>query len=171
MESVNVITSLVLSVKCTRRKELLRKRSFHWPMFCCKQAKPRTLYPSSGIETVSSCSWNSWNNTVMWKQKFDKYLWDRTQAILRRCTKSPYCFTCKRVQCLLETHTAWRMRSSGMWRCVDNVQPAECSYLLTLVLRLRNFIKYPEDGGDTFLRSVGLHNIYTAPHPGRRIFS
>jgi hypothetical protein len=23
---------------------------------------------------------------------------------------------------------------------------------------------YPEDGGDTFLRNVGLHNIYTAPH-------
>jgi hypothetical protein len=26
---------------------------------------------------------------------------------------------------------------------------------------------YPEDGGDTFLRIVGLHNIYTAPHPRR----
>jgi hypothetical protein len=24
---------------------------------------------------------------------------------------------------------------------------------------------YPEDGGDTFLRSVGSHKIYTAPHP------
>jgi hypothetical protein len=27
---------------------------------------------------------------------------------------------------------------------------------------------YPEDGGDIFLRYVGLHNIYTAPHPRRR---
>jgi hypothetical protein len=27
---------------------------------------------------------------------------------------------------------------------------------------------YPEDGGDTFLRNVGLHNIYTAPHPRRQ---
>jgi hypothetical protein len=26
---------------------------------------------------------------------------------------------------------------------------------------------YPEDGGNTFLRSVELHNIYTAPHPRR----
>jgi hypothetical protein len=27
---------------------------------------------------------------------------------------------------------------------------------------------YPEDGGDTFLRNVGSHKIYTAPHPTRR---
>jgi hypothetical protein len=27
---------------------------------------------------------------------------------------------------------------------------------------------YPEDGGDTFLRNVGSHKIYTAPHPRRR---
>jgi hypothetical protein len=26
----------------------------------------------------------------------------------------------------------------------------------------------PEDGGDIFLRNVGLHKIYTAPHPRRR---
>jgi hypothetical protein len=24
---------------------------------------------------------------------------------------------------------------------------------------------YPEDGGDTFLRNVGSHKIYTAPNP------
>jgi hypothetical protein len=24
---------------------------------------------------------------------------------------------------------------------------------------------YPEDGGDKFLRNVGSHKIYTAPHP------
>jgi hypothetical protein len=24
---------------------------------------------------------------------------------------------------------------------------------------------YPEDGSDTFLRNVGSHKIYTAPHP------
>jgi hypothetical protein len=24
---------------------------------------------------------------------------------------------------------------------------------------------YPEDGGDTFLRSIGSHKMYTAPHP------
>jgi hypothetical protein len=27
---------------------------------------------------------------------------------------------------------------------------------------------YPEDGGDTFLRNVVSHKIYTAPHPRRR---
>jgi hypothetical protein len=27
---------------------------------------------------------------------------------------------------------------------------------------------YPEDGGDTFLRNVGSHKTYTAPHPRRR---
>jgi hypothetical protein len=27
---------------------------------------------------------------------------------------------------------------------------------------------YPEDVGDTFLRNVGSHKIYTAPHPRRR---
>jgi hypothetical protein len=27
---------------------------------------------------------------------------------------------------------------------------------------------YPEDGGDIFLRNVGSHKIYTAPHPRRR---
>jgi hypothetical protein len=27
---------------------------------------------------------------------------------------------------------------------------------------------YPEDGGDTFLQNVGLHNIYTAQHPRRQ---
>jgi hypothetical protein len=30
---------------------------------------------------------------------------------------------------------------------------------------------YPEDGGDTFLRNIGQHNIYTAPHPRRLLFS
>jgi hypothetical protein len=27
---------------------------------------------------------------------------------------------------------------------------------------------YPQDGGDKFLRNVGLHNVYTASHPRRR---
>jgi hypothetical protein len=30
---------------------------------------------------------------------------------------------------------------------------------------------YPEDGGDMFLRNVGSHKIYTAPHPRRLHFS
>jgi hypothetical protein len=40
---------------------------------------------------------------------------------------------------------------------------ADCSHLFTLVSRSR--IIYPEDGGDTFLRNVASHKIYTAPHP------
>jgi hypothetical protein len=43
-----------------------------------------------------------------------------------------------------------------------------CSHLLTLVHRSRIFSFHPEEGGDTFLRNVCLHNIYTAPHPRRR---
>jgi hypothetical protein len=27
---------------------------------------------------------------------------------------------------------------------------------------------YPEDGDSTFLRNLGLHKMYTAPHPRRR---
>jgi hypothetical protein len=27
---------------------------------------------------------------------------------------------------------------------------------------------YPEDRGDTFLRNIGSHKIYTAPHPRKR---
>jgi hypothetical protein len=30
---------------------------------------------------------------------------------------------------------------------------------------------YPEDGGDTFLRNVSSHKIYTAPYPTRRYSS
>jgi hypothetical protein len=43
---------------------------------------------------------------------------------------------------------------------------ADCSHLLTLVPHSRVF--HPEDGGDMFLRNVGSHKIYTAPHPRRR---
>jgi hypothetical protein len=31
----------------------------------------------------------------------------------------------------------------------------------------RGFV-YPEDGGDSFLRNVGSHNMYITPHPRRR---
>jgi hypothetical protein len=43
-------------------------------------------------------------------------------------------------------------------------------FTTTLVARSRifPFFFYPEDGGDMFLRNVGLYNIYTAPHPRRR---
>jgi hypothetical protein len=41
-----------------------------------------------------------------------------------------------------------------------------CSHLLTLVPRSRIF--YPADWGDTFLRNIGSHKIYTAPHLRRR---
>jgi hypothetical protein len=27
---------------------------------------------------------------------------------------------------------------------------------------------YPEDGGDTFIRNIGSHKNYTAPHPRKR---
>jgi hypothetical protein len=40
--------------------------------------------------------------------------------------------------------------------------PAQAGSLLADFLHL-------EDGCDTFLRNVGLHNIYTAPHPQKCI--
>jgi hypothetical protein len=43
------------------------------------------------------------------------------------------------------------------------------SYLQCAATRSRWFLArgffYPEDGGETFLRNVGSHKIYTAPHP------
>jgi hypothetical protein len=30
---------------------------------------------------------------------------------------------------------------------------------------------FPEDGGDTFLRNVGSHKIYMAPHPRKEHYS
>jgi hypothetical protein len=34
----------------------------------------------------------------------------------------------------------------------------------------RGFL-YPADGGYTFLRNIGSHKIYTAPHPRKRHYS
>jgi hypothetical protein len=48
----------------------------------------------------------------------------------------------------------------------------ECRLLQTAATCSRWFLDrrffYPENGGDTFLRDVGSHKIYTAPHPRRR---
>jgi hypothetical protein len=44
-----------------------------------------------------------------------------------------------------------------------HLQAAVFSHLLTLVPH-RGFF-YLEDGGNTFLRNVGSHKIYTAPYP------
>jgi hypothetical protein len=44
-----------------------------------------------------------------------------------------------------------------------------CQHCLRWFLaRVFSFFFYPEERGDTFLLNVGLHNIYTAPHPRRR---
>jgi hypothetical protein len=51
---------------------------------------------------------------------------------------------------------------SGCSRLVDQ-SAATCSRWF-----LARGIFYPEDGGDTFLRKVGSHNIYTSPHTRRR---
>jgi hypothetical protein len=43
---------------------------------------------------------------------------------------------------------------------------------VALVLsRISSFFFYPEDGGDTFFRNIGYHNIYTAPHPRKLLTS
>jgi hypothetical protein len=89
-----------------------------------------------------------------------------------------------------------RMPSSRMWRRVDLVwtdiseersasilwveksvseEPAwahgyQIDILLATCSRwfLASGFFYPEDGGDTFLRNVGSHKFYTAPHPRKR---
>jgi hypothetical protein len=80
----------------------------------------------------------------------------------------------------------WRIPSSGMWRRVDlvwttfrrNVSPPSsgtggCRLSAATCSRwflARGFF-YLEDGGDTFLRNVGSHKIYMAPHLRRRHYS
>jgi hypothetical protein len=71
-----------------------------------------------------------------------------------------------------EVFTTVTMKNAVFWdvaaggylikrRCSDSA--AVCSHLLTLVPRSLIFL--PWKLGDTFLRNVGLHQIYTAPHP------
>jgi hypothetical protein len=65
----------------------------------------------------------------------------------------------QRVRLLIrfEVFTAVTRKNAVFW----DVAAATCSrWYLTGFL-------YPEDGGDTFLRNIGLHNIYTTPHPRR----
>jgi hypothetical protein len=66
------------------------------------------------------------------------------------------------------------MPSSGMWRRVDLVLPNVGRWLQPAATCSRWFFArrffYSEDGDDTFLRNVGSHKIYTAPHPRRRHF-
>jgi hypothetical protein len=69
------------------------------------------------------------------------------------------------VECVIQKQY-WiiRMPSPGIWRHVDfvwtDVAAATCSSLF-----LACWFFYPEDGDDMFLRNVGSHKIYTAPHP------
>jgi hypothetical protein len=71
-----------------------------------------------------------------------------------------------------EVFTAVTMKNAVFWdvapcrSCVNRrFGGTYCSHLFTLFPRSRIF--YPEDGGDTFLRHVGSHKIYTVPHPRR----
>jgi hypothetical protein len=98
----------------------------------------------------------------------------RTKSInMRIANKSFYLFCCEDVLWgrELNKYFVWKSDKSvkgsasliaGCFSTGDSV----CSHLLTLVPRSRIF--YPEDGGDTFLRNVGSHKIYTARHPRRR---
>jgi hypothetical protein len=75
-----------------------------------------------------------------------------------------------------------------MWRHVDLVWTYVSEERITFISRVENSASeepaeqlaaahagssladffYAEDGGDTFLRNVGSHRIYLAPHPRRR---
>jgi hypothetical protein len=56
-----------------------------------------------------------------------------------------------------------KRQTNYMMYCVRFEVAATCSCCF---LALEFF--YPEDVGDTFLRNVGSHKTYTAPHPRRR---
>jgi hypothetical protein len=66
---------------------------------------------------------------------------------------------------LTHRHWLWPAKFALEGAVASEVGVPRLSHLLMLVPRSRIFIKYPEDGGDTFLRNVGVHNVYTAPHP------
>jgi hypothetical protein len=63
-----------------------------------------------------------------------------------------------------------------MWRRVDLVSTDVSKERIASIFRIEKLTRTqreqvaadPEDGGDTFLRNVGSHKIYTAPHPKRR---
>jgi hypothetical protein len=50
----------------------------------------------------------------------------------------------------------------------QNLHGASPSAATSLRWFLAREFFYPEDGGDMFLRNVGSHKIYMAPHPRRR---
>jgi hypothetical protein len=69
-----------------------------------------------------------------------------------------------------------------MWRRVDIVQTDVSEESIASIFKVEekilqppahagssladfSFFFYPEDGGDTFLRNVGLYYIYTTSHP------
>jgi hypothetical protein len=63
-----------------------------------------------------------------------------------------------------------------MWRRVDLVWIDVSEEGIASIFRVEKSASeepawrdgYPEDGGDTFLRNVGSHKIYTEPHPRTR---
>jgi hypothetical protein len=86
-----------------------------------------------------------------------------------------------------------KIPSSGMWRRVDLVWTDVSEERIASIFRVEKSVSeepewasgadrpatcsrwffareffYSEDGGDMFLRNVGSHKIYTAPHPTRR---
>jgi hypothetical protein len=80
--------------------------------------------------------------------------------ILTETLSSPRNKTCVR----LEVFTTVTMKNAVVWDVAPR-RSCGCSHLLWFFAR--GFF-CPEDGGDTFLRNVGSHKIYTAPHPRRR---
>jgi hypothetical protein len=72
-----------------------------------------------------------------------------------------------------EVFTAVTMKNAVFWdvapcrSCVNRLIGLQSAATCSRWFLTRGFL-YSENGGDTFLRNVGLHNIYTAPHPRRR---
>jgi hypothetical protein len=61
---------------------------------------------------------------------------------------------------LRSKQNCWKVSSSGMWRRVDLVGTDVSEKRIASIFKVEDW--------DTFLRNVGSHKFYRAPHPRRR---
>jgi hypothetical protein len=80
------------------------------------------------------------------------------------CAEGPHFYTFCR-QLSLGGAIQW---ASGLtYLSADSIAPVALWEVPTCWFLALEFF-YPEDGGDTFLRNIGSHKIYTAPHPRKQ---
>jgi hypothetical protein len=111
---------------------------------------PQTLHANAGIVSRSG------HNSFL-QNSFKFIVWLVSHLISRRYQSQTLMWS---------SNKTWSLGLVGGQDTKLFVIRRDCSYLLRQFLA-RGFF-YPEDGGDMFLRNVGTHKIYTAPHPRRR---